>query len=159
MLVVVTMIAMVASMAIPRMSRATGAASESALAGDLALIRRAILLYAIEHANAFPGPTADRFVEHLTQYSTMTGQTSATRTSAYIYGPYLNHIPPCPLGPKQGNNTVRIDSANSPPKYSAVSSAGWLYNPVTGEFYANVPADDVRFVTDGAHLAGAQTGL
>ena len=96
--VVVAIIGMIASMAIPRMSRGAVAAAGSSLLGDLTIVRTAVLRYAIEHRNSFPGPDAAKVAAQLTQYSGLGGTTSPTRTASAIYGPYLLSIPPCPVG-------------------------------------------------------------
>ncbi len=136
--VVLVIIGMVASMAIPRVSRAASGAADAALAADLAIVRRALVHYAIEHRGNFPGPSAARFVEQLTQFSDAGGATSPTRVDGKPYGPYLLRVPPIPTGPNQGSATVRIDSSHSPPKASQSSGDGWVYNPNTGEFYPNI---------------------
>jgi prepilin-type N-terminal cleavage/methylation domain-containing protein len=147
--VVVLIIAMLAGLAIPRMSRGSTGAAEASLVGDLSVIRKAILLYAIEHNSAFPGADAATVVAQLTTYSNAAGSTSATRTAVCPYGPYLARIPPCPVGPKAGSNEICIDSVNSPPAYRAASTAGWVYNPNTGEFCPNVPAEQLTEIITG----------
>jgi prepilin-type N-terminal cleavage/methylation domain-containing protein len=136
--VVVVIIGMLASMAIPRLSRGAEGATESALAADLTIIRGAIYRYAAEHNNQMPpGPTGANVAAQLTEYSTAAGTTQRSRTSAYHYGPYLLEIPGVPVGPNAGDNTIYIDSTNSPPKANFSVTAGWVYNPNTGEFFAN----------------------
>lgn len=136
--VVVVIIGLLASMAIPRLSRGAEGATDAALDGDLAIVRRAIQRYAGEHGK-LPGPTPQDFVAQLTQYSDADGATSGSRSSRYRYGPYLVAIPPAPVGPHAGSSAVFIDAVNSPPKAEPSRPAGWVYNPVTGEFYANDP--------------------
>jgi prepilin-type N-terminal cleavage/methylation domain-containing protein len=153
--VVVMIIGMLASMAIPRMSRGAVAASGSSLLGDLTVVRTALLRYAIEHRNSFPGADAAKVVAQLTQYSDLGGSTSPTRTAAAIYGPYLLSIPPCPVGYNPDSNEILIDEANSPPKASGASSAGWVYNPHTGEFYPNASDEQVLEMLSGDAVATA----
>src|SRR5262245_39613667 len=71
---VVMIICMISSMAIPRLSRGATAAADVTLAGDLTVVRKAILYYAAEHNGAFP--SAARFATNLTQYSDASGQVS-----------------------------------------------------------------------------------
>jgi prepilin-type N-terminal cleavage/methylation domain-containing protein len=137
-IVVIMIIGMLASMAIPRISRGAEGAEAAALEGDLALIRNALALYAAEHLNQFPGPTADDFRDQLTLFSDAAGNTATARGGGKIYGPYLLRIPPCPTGPNAGADTVLIDATNSPPQANSASGEGWLYNPNTGEFYPNI---------------------
>jgi len=135
--VVVLIIGMLASMAIPRMSRGSTGAAVATLTVDLKVVRDAILRYTVEHHNSFPGPDAASFVAQLTLYSDAAGNTNGSRTAVYLYGPYLRDIPPCPLGHNPGSNKVLVDNGNSPPQPDAGSTAGWLYNANTGEFYPN----------------------
>lgn len=148
-------IGMMASMAIPRMSRGATAASGSSLLGNLTIVRTAVLRYAIEHRNAFPGPDAAKVVAQLTQYSDGTGATAPTQTAAAIYGPYLLTIPPCPVGYNPGSNQILVDQVNSPPQPSAASTAGWVYNPLTGEFCANASDEDLTELLSGQVAATA----
>jgi prepilin-type N-terminal cleavage/methylation domain-containing protein len=150
--IVVVIIGMIASMAIPRLSRGATGASEAALVGNLNVIRNALLRYAVEHKNTFPGPDAKTVVSQLTQYSDRSGGTSTTKVGAFVYGPYLLAIPPGTIGPKSDSNGICIDDLNSPPQYNAGSDAGWVYNPNTGEFYPNAPTSDL------ADVIGFQVG-
>ena len=150
--VVVVIIAIIAAIAIPRLSRGSAGASDAAADGDLYLMRNAILRYAAEHGNTFPGPTAERFQSQLTKYTTAAGATQDTRSATYKFGPYLLQIPPCPIGYFPGNSDVLIDSLNSPPKSQFGTAAGWVYNPNTGEIIANA----VAVVEGGAEVADLQ---
>jgi len=137
--VVIVIIGIIAAMAIPRLSRGTAGAGDSALAGDLAIVRNAINLYSAEHNGAYP--TQAKFTEQLTQYTSLTGAESATRDAAHPYGPYLVAIPPCPVGDQTDPTAVAFDAANSPPSVTA-DTGGWIYNPNTGEFLANTNLTD-----------------
>src|SRR5262245_17763180 len=136
---VVMIVGMLSSMAIPRISRGATAAGDATLAADLTVVRKAILYFAAEHNGDFPGPSAARFTAGMTQYSNGAGSTSVTRSAAFPYGPYLQDVPRCPVGPNMGSNKVLIDAVNSPPKTDLSTGDGWVYNPNTGEFYANLP--------------------
>lgn len=138
--VVVIIMGMIASMAIPRMGRGAIGANEAAVTGDLNIIRKALLWYATEHRENFPGPDADAVVNQLTRFSDLGGATSPTRTGTFTFGPYLLRIPPCPIGHFPDSNKIAIDAANSPPLDQPASGAGWIYNPNTGEFYPNATA-------------------
>jgi prepilin-type N-terminal cleavage/methylation domain-containing protein len=153
--VVVMIIGMLATMAIPRMSRGATAASGSTLLGDLTIVRNAILHYAIEHRNSFPGADAAKVTAQLTQYSDLSGTASPTPTATAIYGPYLLKIPPCPVGHNPGSDEILIDAVNSPPAPNAGSSAGWVYNPSTGEFYPNASEAELTELLGDQALAVA----
>lgn len=140
--VVIVIIGIIAAMAIPRLSRGSAGAADSALAGNLAMIRNAINLYAAEHNNSFPGSTATAVVNQLTLYSALDGSTNASKSSTYKYGPYLVAIPPCPVGNPTNPTAILIDATNSPPTPATGGGEGWVYNPTTGEFLANTTATD-----------------
>src|SRR5919112_1210242 len=57
--IVVVIIGIIAAIAIPRMSRGTAGAADSALSGNLNVLRNAIELYATEHGGKFPSGDAD----------------------------------------------------------------------------------------------------
>lgn len=135
--VVIVIIGILASVAIPRLSRGSEGARDAALSADLAIIRRAINRFYVEHGNKYPGPTEGRFVVQMTQYTDSTGSAQSSRDGTHIYGPYLLRIPPAPTGVNEGNSGVLIDTVNSPPKANPASPKGWVYNPNTGEFYLN----------------------
>ncbi len=140
--VVIVIIGILAAMAIPRLSRGSAGAGSAAVAGDLALVRNAINLYSAEHNGKFPSGTAANVVAQLTQYTDVNGNTSATKTGAYIYGPYLVAIPPAPVGENAGSRDILVDSANTPPAVATAGGEGWVYNPNTGEFIINTSQTD-----------------
>ena len=124
--IVVVIIGIIGAIAIPRLSRGAEGASDSALAGDLAVLRNAIDLYATEHGGDFP--TVGDFVAQLTTYTDANGNDSATKTGAYIYGPYIRKIPALKVGDEKGSTTVAAADA---------AGVGWVYNATTGEITAN----------------------
>src|SRR5678809_1659153 len=85
--IVVVIIGIIAAIAIPRLSRGASGAADSALAGNLSVLRNAIDLYATEHGGTFPAQAT--FEAQLTQFSDASGATATTKTSAAIYGPYI----------------------------------------------------------------------
>ncbi|QNN22033.1 prepilin-type N-terminal cleavage/methylation domain-containing protein [Planctomycetales bacterium ZRK34] len=139
-IIVVVIIAIIGAIAIPRMSRGAAGASESALVGDLAILRSAIDLYAAEHAGEFP--PAATFEDHMTGYSNAAGDSAqATKDSTHIYGPYMRKIPPLPVGTNKGETSVVDGSATA----IGTATGGWWYDPTTGVVKANLPdaeADD-----------------
>lgn len=138
MLMVIMIIGMLGSMAIPRIAGGARNAAAATLNGDLAVVRKAIFYYSAEHGSEFPGMDADSVTKQLVNYSSFDGSTSLTRDATMMYGPYLVAIPACPVGPNKGSTKILIDKTNSPPVPSSAGGEGWIYNPVTGEFYANV---------------------
>lgn len=142
--VVIVIIGIIAAMAIPRLSRGSAGAGDSSLAGNLAVMRNAINLYAAEHNNKFPGHDSGVVKDHLTKFSSEAGATNATRSSTYKFGPYLAAIPPCPIGTPANPTSILLDSTNSPPAVNTAGGEGWVYNPNTGEIIANTNATDAN---------------
>lgn len=126
--VVVVILGIIGAIAIPRMSRGAAGAADSALVADLAVLRNAIALYETEHQGSYPALAT--FSAQLTQYSDIDGNTSATKTGAYIYGPYLRVVPKLKVGSNKGSNAVTG---------TAGGTEGWLYNETTGAISANLP--------------------
>jgi prepilin-type N-terminal cleavage/methylation domain-containing protein len=142
--IVVVIIGIIAAIAIPRMSRGTAGAADSALGGNLSVLRNAIELYATEHAGTFPGNHATATIENqLTQFTDDAGATSATKTGNYVYGPYLRKIPPVTVGPLKNNATNDDILVQSTDAVEASPTKGWVYNKTSGTILANTPASEV----------------
>ena len=131
--IVVIIIGVVASIAVPRISRSAASASGSALRADLYALRTAIDLYAMEHDKNYPSvspPT--KFEAQLTTYTDTDGNTNPTRTIPYIYGPYLRSIPVLNLG--EGPNNGKGENAVG---LAAGAAFGWVYDNAIGHIRAN----------------------
>jgi prepilin-type N-terminal cleavage/methylation domain-containing protein len=124
--IVVAIIAILAAIGIPRMSRGSKGAGDSALSGNLAVLRNAIDLFAAEHGGTYPSATT--IANQLTQYTNASGGTNATKTTTHIYGPYVRSIPPLPVGTKKGN--TGIAAASDP-------NTGWIYTVASGTIRAD----------------------
>lgn len=131
--IVIVIIGVLAAIAIPRLSRGASGAGDSALQGNLKILRTAIDLYATEHGGAFP--SAANIVDQLTKFTDENGNVSATRTGAFIYGPYLRSIPPLPVGTRKGSTGIDI-AANA-----TEAGVGWIYDPATGTIRANTTTE------------------
>jgi general secretion pathway protein G len=144
--IVVVIIGIIAAIAIPRMSRGTAAAGDSALSGNLTVLRNAIELFATEHGGNFPETIGtsgtDTIEKQLTQYTDDQGKTAASKTGAYIYGPYLRKLPPVTVGPVKGdkdkNNLIKVGTVDT---VETTPTTGWVYNKTTGSIRANVPTE------------------
>ncbi len=132
--IVVVIIGIIAAIAIPRLSRGASGAADSALSGNLAVLRNAIDLYATEHGGTYPALST--LEAQLTQFSDASGTTSATKSSSAIYGPYLRKMPSLPVGPAtyKGTSTVVDGSTGA----AGASAGAWFYNATTGEIKANL---------------------
>ena len=130
--IVVVIIGIIGAIAIPRLSRGAEGASDSALAGDLAVMRNALDLYATEHGGTYPSATNATFVAQLTTYTDANGNTNATKTGAYIYGPYLRSVPALKVGDEKGSTTVAA---------TAGVGVGWIYDSSAGTIVPNTGTD------------------
>jgi general secretion pathway protein G len=129
--IVVVIIGIIGAIAVPRMSRGAKGAADSALVGDLRVMRDALDLFAVEHGGLYP-EGADIGVS-LTEYSGIrTDDLSPTKTASAIYGPYLRAIPKLPVGANKGKATF-TGTAPGP----TVNASGWYYSQTTGEIRAN----------------------
>lgn len=131
--IVVVIIGVLAAIAIPRLSRGASGAGDSALQGNLKILRTAIDLYATEHGGNFPSAAA--IVDQLTKFTDEAGAVSATKTGNFIYGPYLRAVPPLPVGSKKGATGIDV-AANA-----ATATVGWIYDPATGSIRANTTTE------------------
>ena len=144
--IVVVIIGIIAAIAVPRMSRGSQGAADSALAGNLSVLRNAIDLYHTEH-QSYPasasGDTFTVFQRQLTQYTDAAGASngSGTKDATHPFGPYLRRIPPLPVGAKKGNAQVRIATAGDT---VGTGGEGWIYFPTTGELKANTTELDSK---------------
>lgn len=132
--VVVVIIGIIAAIAIPKMSKGAAGAADSAVAGDLALLRQAVDMYQSEHGGAYPDPA--KITAQLTQFSNSDGSTTSTtkdNTNGIVYGPYLRAIPPLPVGPASLKNTVAIGT-------SATATNAWFYDSTNGGVTVNPAA-------------------
>jgi len=130
-IIVVAIIAILAAIGIPRMSRGAKGANDSAVSGNLAVLRSAIDLFAAEHGGSYP--TVGSITNQLTQYTDYAGTTSATKTTTCIYGPYVRSIPPLSVGAKKGNTSIAGTDAND---------VGWIYDVSSGTIKSNTTASE-----------------
>ncbi len=148
--IVVTIIGILAAIAVPRVSSASGSANANALDANLTNVRKAIDIYYAEHGS-YPGyspgtttPNNAAFVTQLTEYSDSAGNTSATYGSPYVYGPYLRS--PFPTNPTNMLNTVAVKA--TPGTASPVpGSVGWVAVLSTGAF--SLSASDADLIDKG----------
>jgi len=131
--IVVVIIAVIAAIAVPRISRGAAGAADSALKGDLRVLRDAIDMYLTDH-DAFP--VKDKAIDQLTQRTDATGAVGTT-PGQHIYGPYLRAIPPCPVSPNVGASLIKYATDGKVFMGGGDVDKGWVYNEKTGEVYVN----------------------
>jgi len=138
-LVVVVLLGVLAAIVIPAFSNSTTSAKDSALAVDLQLLRRVILVYKSQHLEVGPGypngdttqaPTEQAFIDQTTTASNTNGQTAAIGTPGFNRGPYLMKIPVNPFNEK---NTIEMLADGQAFPANADDSHGWIYKASTSE--------------------------
>jgi len=142
---VVVMIGIVAGIAVPRMSSTATHASANAIQATLMNVRTAIECFYAEH-NRYPGydpangaANGDHFVKQLTMYSSVSGNSNATRSATYKFGPYLRT--PFPVNLANSLATVYVKETRAAPS-PADGSVGWVAVLATGDF--GVSATDTQ---------------
>ena len=138
-LIVVVLLGILAGVVLPMVSDSAISARESALAHDLQMLRRYVLIYKSQHLEVAPGypdgditqtPTEQAFFDQITLSSNEDGQTAPIGTPGFPRGPYLMKIPVNPLNHK---NTVEVLADGAVFPANADGSHGWIYKPETSE--------------------------
>lgn len=143
-LIVVVILAILATIVIPKLSNASQLASENTLKEDLRYMRTQIQVYRFQHNEVMPGNNGagydeNTFVHQMTMATNFNGETAAPGTAGYPYGPYLRRVPVNPLNNKSGVQVI-AGLAQLP---AADSSHGWMYQPDTSSWVADVPGSDI----------------
>ena len=144
---VVAIMAILAAIAVPRISSAGKNSSESALRSNLATVRKAIDYYYFEDGNVFPAASGDgvnavgtrkAFRRQLLNFTNEDGIVSAVKSPPFPYGPYIRGtFPALTVGVKTGLNGVLVLTQTAPLATDVGAEVGWIYNTVTGEIIAN----------------------
>jgi general secretion pathway protein G len=143
--IVVVIIGIIAAIAIPRLSRGSAGAADSALSGNLAVLRNAIDLYATEHGGAFPKLV--QFSDQLTKYTDGSGAVGI-KDATHIYGPYVRKVPTLPVGPTNYKGSAAVVDGKLLPV--GTTPGAWWYNEDTGEIKANL-ADSEKDAANTAY--------
>ena len=148
---VVIIIGMISSIAVPRVAQAAKNSRVNALSETLTNVRTAIDVYYAEHSR-YPGydpstglPNDQKFVDQLLMYSNASGQTQAAPSGSYIYGPYLRS--PFPQNPHNKLATVKVKPTPSTAD-PAPGSVGWV--AVLSHGYFGIHANDTELEDIGA---------
>ncbi|MCG3179274.1 MAG: hypothetical protein BIFFINMI_01608 [Phycisphaerae bacterium] len=143
-LIVVVILAILATIVIPKLSNASQTAAENTLKEDLRYMRTQIQVYRFQHLEVMPGFNgsdydADTFRAQMTMATNINGQTAAPGSDGYPYGPYLRQLPANPL-----NNKASVEVVSGLGQLpDADSSHGWIYQPETNSFVADIPGVDL----------------
>ncbi len=145
--IVVVIIGVIASIAVPRMSSAAANAEANALEATLAGVRKAIDLYYAEHGK-YPGyaPATglrndENFVKQLLMYTDESGNMNAAPSTTFRFGPYLRK--PFPKNPTNGLSTVFVKAAPGEAT-PAADTCGWVAVLSHGYFGINATATELK---------------
>ncbi|QDU32600.1 Type II secretion system protein G precursor [Poriferisphaera corsica] len=130
-LIVVVILAILASIVIPQLSRAGEQARENSLAMSLYRIRQQLEIYRNQHNGHYP--SLDQFDNQMLKMSNESGDTAEIGTDGYLLGPYLQEVP---VNPFTSKKTIGIGE---------VGTSDWYYNELTGDFAANNSEKAAKF--------------
>lgn len=145
-LIVVVIIGILAAIAVPKFANASQSARENTVKRNLQLVRTQLGVYRTHHQDVWPGypggdtaqtPTEAEAADQLMKFTDGQGFTSAVQTDTFRYGPYVTGLPENALN---GKVTWKILGPSDP--IVADGLTGWLYQPSTGAFRANVVGND-----------------
>jgi len=145
-MIVVTIIGILAAIAVPKLANASQVARENSLKDDLRQLRTQIGVYRSQHQNVCPGypggdtaqtPTSAALADQLMKSSDMQGATSDTHSAQFQWGPYVLGIPENPV-----NGMATWKFLGPGEAFTADGTTGWLYQPSTGLVKANVVGTD-----------------
>ena len=149
-LIVVVLLGILAAIVIPAFAGGAMSARSSALAQDLRILQRFILIYKSQHMEIAPGyangntanaPTEQAFIDQAILSSKTAGQTAAVGTAGYGRGPYLMKIPTNPIN---NLNTVQMLADGQDFPANADNSHGWIYRAATNEMRSDCTGTDTK---------------
>ena len=147
-LIVVVLLGILATTVISMASGSALSAKESALATDLGLLRRFILIYTFHHLEVGPGypngqtsatPTEQSFIDQATLVSNSTGQPAPVGTAGFERGPYMQKMP---VNPLNGKSSIQMLGNGEDFPAAADDSHGWIYKAATCEIRADSAGSD-----------------
>ena len=105
-LIVVVILGILAAIVIPQFTNASESAKSSSMLSTLQTVRSQIELYKNQHNNTEPDLVTDW--TQFTLYTDIDGNTNATKTAVFTYGPYMQKAP---VNPFTGGSTVAADNS------------------------------------------------
>ena len=149
-LIVLGIMAVLATVVILNFSGSDTKAKENALKANVALLREAVDMYRSDHGWYPCDPDRDwnkkgkteNFVYQLLGYTDVTGKPNKERTDQYKYGPYLKKWP---VEPFSSSGDIVIDMKTERPLYvlaeaiaKGKGTGGWYYEAKSGNVCANL---------------------
>lgn len=121
-LIVVVILGILAAIVIPQFTSASESAKGSSLVSQLQTLRSQLELYQVQHNGDYP--TQADFWNQLNQYTDIDGNTNATKTTVFKFGPYLQQPSRNPF-----EDSTSVATA-------AAANVGWVYDETAGTIYA-----------------------
>src|SRR5690348_14089300 len=146
-MIVVIILGILAAIAIPQFSSASGEARLSTMRDILRFMRSQITVYKAQHQDVPPGypngnisatPDSATFVAQMCGFTDEAGNVSPTPDATFHFGPYLSTMPTNPYNNQLALNLVTGSTMPAPDN----QPYGWIYNPQTLQFIANTPGND-----------------
>lgn len=149
-LIVLGIMAILATVVVLNFSNSDTGAKENALRGNVATLREALDLYRADHG-WYPGDpvkdwnkngNATNLMNQLMQFTDATGKPSTKRTTSYRFGPYLKQWPEDPFS---NLTTLTIDKNNEELLGTMADrvakgngKGGWYYQSKSGNICPNL---------------------
>ncbi|HUS91944.1 MAG TPA: prepilin-type N-terminal cleavage/methylation domain-containing protein [Phycisphaerae bacterium] len=135
-LIVITMLAIIAAIAVPRLIDASEDARSSALGTDLQMLRRQVVLYKMQHNGRGPHLDESGALDKPNLPTRLTGRTTqqGKLDDNGAYGPYMKQWPVNPYADGAVAGSITFGTQTAPPRDGAT---GWYYNTTTCVFSAN----------------------
>jgi prepilin-type N-terminal cleavage/methylation domain-containing protein len=146
-LIVVVILGILAAIVIPQFSNASQLTRQNTLKDELRYLRMQIVVYSAQHLDVPPGypndnpsgtPDSGDFLNEMTLYTDEHGNTNATFTDVFQFGPYLTQMPTNPVNSASSITLV----ANGQSMPSADGTTGFLYQPQTQTIVPNLVGND-----------------
>ena len=155
-MIVIVILGILAAIVIPQFSNASQAAREATLKDDMRFLRAQTQVYLVQHNDCPPGypggdrtaaPTEGDFVDQMTLYTDLHGNTNASFSTVFKFGPYLSRMPQNPINGQSGifivGNGSPLPDASTLPLLNGSTPYGWIYKPQTQEWMANLAGNDL----------------
>jgi general secretion pathway protein G len=136
-LIVVIILGILAAIVIPQFTSASTEARQGNLKSQLQTLRSQIALYKLQHRDIAPSQDSVEFWDQMTQFSDEAGETNATKTDVFKYGPYYE----APVVNPLTNSSVIAGAAG-------LNGAGWAYDAATGKIKAMNTTGDAVLIFD-----------
>jgi len=148
-LVVVIILAVLASIVVPQFASSTDDAKVAALDSTLSNLRNSIELYYHQHGATYPGKntsgangsaaSAQAMIDQLTLFTNSSGDAVQTKSATHKYGPYIK-AQTFPKNPIDNTRTITINTTNQGALNATISAnptGGWWYDPESGKIMSN----------------------